>query len=132
MDDSEGMGSPKVQPSGSQLDWSEFGIWRDDKLPTDWAHVASIDASGGYDWTTLHAFWSPTARRFFWASGSGCSCNSWGDDLRTEGDFENGTKDDLQRAIRQFAEDYSYSIPATVVLDAVSDVARFRPQLKEG
>ena len=65
-------------------------------------------------------------RRFFWASGSGCSCNSWGEDLRTEGDFENGDKLGLQRSIRQLAEEYPYSVSATDVLDAVGAVATFR------
>ena len=109
-----------------RIDWTDYGIWDDRDLPTNWVHVVSIDSSGGYDWTTLHAFWSPTSRRFFWASGSGCSCNSWGEDLRTEGDFENGDKLGLQRSIRQFAEEYPYSVSATDVLDAVGAVATFR------
>ena len=114
-----------------RIDWTDYGIWDDRDLPTNWVHVVSIDSSGGYDWTTLHAFWSPTSRRFFWASGSGCSCNSWGEDLRTEGDFENGDKLGLQRSIRQLAEEYPYSVSATDVLDAVGAVATFRTVPKE-
>ena len=76
--------------------WSEFGVMRGDD-----GHLYVGDTSG-------------------------CSCNSWGEDLRTEGDFENGDKLGLQRSIRQFAEEYPYSVSATDVLDAVGAVATFR------
>lgn len=108
------------------INWPDFGIYNwDGTHAPDWAHVVSLGDGGGYEWTTLHAFWSPTARRYFWASGSGCSCNSWGDGLSSESDFENGAKADLQRAIRAFAETYRYAIAAVDALDATANVARF-------
>lgn len=112
------------------IDWTDYGIYRYDDsatLPQDWQHVLTLGDWGGYDWSTLHAFWSPSARRFFWSGSSGCSCNSWGDDLRSEADFENGSKDDLRRAIRAFAEEYQYSVGAGEAFKALDELAAFKP-----
>ena len=108
------------------IDWSDYGLYNDKQMPTDWLHVTSINPGMSYEWATLHAFWSPSARRYFWASGSGCSCNSWGDDLRTEADFENGDRDALRRGIRRFVEGHSYYISGVGALDALDEVARFK------
>ena len=102
------------------INWTDYNIYHDVHLPTDWVPVTAIDTSGGYDWKTFRAFWSPSARRYFWHGDTGCSCDSWGDSLRTEADFGNG---DLA-AIRAFAEWACLS--ATVALDAVAEVQRFR------
>lgn len=114
------------------IDWSDYGLYNDKQMPTDWLHVTSINPGMGYEWTTLHAFWSPSARRYFWASGSGCSCNSWSDDLRTEADFENGDRDALRRGIRRFVEGHSYSISGVDALDALDEVARFKEDCPPG
>lgn len=109
-----------------QIDWMDYGVYYDraHAMPTDWVHVASIDEGGGYDWTEFHAFWSPTDRRYFWAGDAGCSCNAWGDGIHGAGDFENGDRSALTRAIRAFVNDYSVS--ATAALDAMVAVRTFK------
>ena len=32
-----------------RINWTDYGIWDDRDLPTNWVHVVSIDSSGGYD-----------------------------------------------------------------------------------
>lgn len=109
------------------IDWSHFGIYdRTDNLPTDWQHVLTLDEGVGYDWATLHAFWSPSARRFFWLGDFGCSCNLWGDDVRSESDFENGDKAALRRALRVFTDERNY-INSGQLVDALDELARFKP-----
>lgn len=92
----------------------------------DWEHVLSIDEGGGYDWTSFEAFYSPSARKFFWVSGAGCSCDSIGSDVYSVADFENGDRDALARSIRSFAEDYSYAVPAPEVIRALDAVRDWR------
>lgn len=108
------------------INWRDFGIYGDQQLPTDWVHVVTLDDSEGYDWTTLHAFYSPTARRYFWASDSGCSCNYWGEGFMSAAAFEDGDKAALKRALRDFGTG-SY-LTASEVLDALDTVARFDPK----
>ena len=111
------------------IDWTRFGIYRYDdepsQLPDNWLHVVSMDV-GGYEWSTLHAFYSPTARLYFWYGDSGCSCNSWGDKVHSEADFENGDKDALKRALSRFA-DSTYSFRPSDLLDAAETVNQFQP-----
>lgn len=107
------------------VDWEDFGIY-DRDLPTDWQFVTSLDGGGGYDWITLHAFYSPSERRFYWASGAGCSCNHWGEDLRSPADFESGNKAALCRALRAFGDDNDCTFRPSEVIDAIADVRRFK------
>ena len=93
----------------------------------DWVEVAELgDEMGGYDWTEFKAFYSPSARRYFWHGGSGCSCNSWGEDVHRAGDFEDGDRASLLRAWESFAKDYEYSIPVSVYLAGVTEVRNFK------
>ena len=111
----------------NSVNWSDYGI-SGDHLPTNWQHVVSLTDGGWYKWVTLHAFYSPTSRRYFWDYGSGCSCTYWGMDLRSEADFANGSKDDLIRAIRRF-RDYCtiYGFSPSDIIDAVNKVRVWRP-----
>ena len=109
------------------VNWSDYGL-SGDHLPTNWQHVVSLTEGGWYEWVTLHAFYSPTSRRYFWDYGSGCSCNYWGMDLLSETDFANGSKDDLIRAIRRFGDHYDiYGFRPSDIIDAVSEVRAWRP-----
>ena len=74
----------------------------------DWIEVATL-GEGGYDWAEFNAFYSPSARRYFWHGDSGCSCNSWEDGLSTAADFENGDRDALIRAWKDFAKENTYN-----------------------
>lgn len=111
-----------------QIDWKRYGIYspRALDMPADWVYVASIDSGGGYEWVEFHAFWSPTARRYFWRGDSGCSCNSWRDGVYGAGDFRNGDRFALIRAIREFAKEHDYFVSAAEALDAVAAVQAFK------
>lgn len=63
----------------------------------DWIAVASEHESEGWDWSAISFFYSPSARRYFWFSDGGCSCNWHMDGPLTLGDFEHG---DRQAAIK--------------------------------
>lgn len=108
------------------IDWADYGIYSpsDDLAAVDWVPVASYDTGGGYDWTRFHAFWSPSARRFFWYGDAGCSCNSWGDYLHRPSDFQDGDLAALQRAFREFADEHC--LDAGDALRAADEIARFK------
>ena len=94
----------------------------------DWVEVARLgDDGGSYDWTDFNAFYSPSARRYFWHGDSGCSCNGWTDGLGTSADFEDGDKEALLRAWESFAKDHSYTFSATDYLDGVREIREFKP-----
>lgn len=65
----------------------------------DWVPVVSVDIGGGYDWDEFHAWYSPSARKYFWGSGSGCSCNSFSQEFYGPEDFSNGNRDALKSAL---------------------------------
>lgn len=93
----------------------------------DWVEVGQLgDDGGSYDWTEFRAFYSPSARRYFWHGDSGCSCSGWGDDLSTSESFENGDRAALLRAWEEFAKDHSYGMPTPDYLFGVSEVRKFR------
>ena len=93
----------------------------------DWVEVALLgDQGGSYDWTDFNAFYSPSARRYFWHGDSGCSCNSWSDEVNTPADFEDGDRASLLRAWEQFAKDHEYSIPVSVYLPGVAEIRNFK------
>lgn len=108
----------------SGIDWEDFDIYDSETLPDDWQHVTTIDDGGGYEWATLHAFWSPADRRYYWWGGSGCSCNYWGESLYTPSDFLWGDKAGLLRGIRAFADECF--VDAARSIDAVRKVHMFR------
>ena len=93
----------------------------------DWIEVAALgDEMGGYDWTEFKAFYSPSARRYFWHGDSGCSCNSWFDEISTAASFEDGDRAALLRAWEAFAKDHEYSIPVSVYLPGVAEIRNFK------
>lgn len=80
----------------------------------DWVKVATLHGSeGGYDWADFNAYYSPSARRYFWHGDSGCSCNSWEEGVSSAADFEDGDRDSLIRAWKDFAETHTYNITTT-------------------
>ena len=74
-----------------------------------WIEVAH-DSDGGYDWSAITIFYSPSARRYFWFRDSGCSCTGHMDDAWSIGEFEDG---DRQAAIKE-ANDWSNELAAEV------------------
>jgi len=100
----------------------------------DFQHVVSIGFGGGYDWDDLEAWYSPSKRKFFWLDGSGCSCNSLGDDVYGLADFSVGNRDELAAAVRRKYDD-SYSGRQNMATDLLNDLAtvkKFRPASQEG
>lgn len=76
----------------------------------DFQQVAWFTDSGGYDWIDWVCWWSPSKRRYFIASGSGCSCNSLSDDYGDVSDFEAvATKEAAKESLGRFIDDqYEY------------------------
>lgn len=102
--------------------------YRDIEGTDDFVEVVDVNFGGGYEWDEFHGWYSPSKRRYFWTSGSGCSCNSLGDDIYKISDLSDGAKADLERALRAYLE-YSYPYPAhpSDALRAVAQVKQFRP-----
>jgi hypothetical protein len=93
----------------------------------DWIDVAQLDdGCGDYDWTEFKAFYSPSARRYFWHGDGGCSCNGWADDLHTPADFQDGDKAALLRAWEAFAKDNEYSITTAIYTGGVITINNFK------
>lgn len=94
----------------------------------DWVSVVSIDEGGGYDWAEFHSWYSPVARRYFWGSGAGCSCNYFAEGFSGFGDFASGDRPALMAAIREFADDHGYRIRPTELVDALMAANAFDPR----
>lgn len=92
----------------------------------DWVSVVEM-GSGGYEWNEFKAFYSPSQRMYFWKGDSGCSCNSWDDDVYSQSDLENGDKDSLLRAWERYAKDNSYEYSIQDYQDGVSKIKAFSP-----
>lgn len=91
----------------------------------DWLTVADL-GEGGYEWTEFKAFYSPSARRYFWHGDSGCSCNGWSDDLSTSADFEDGDRAALLRAWEAFTKDHSYTFSGDDHVAGVTEIRNFK------
>lgn len=111
------------------FDWR----WTPEQLAevADWVPVVTMDDGGGYDWQTFHGWYSPTARRYFWGSGAGCSCNDFTEEYRTVSDFESGDRPALMAALRRFAEE-SYGFGPTALVDALMAANGFNPRATQG
>lgn len=92
----------------------------------DWVEVAKLGDQGGYSWSDFNAFYSPSARRYFWHGDSGCSCNSWGDQLTDAADFENGDRPALLRAWEAFAKEHEYSVHVSDYTSGVTTIHHFK------
>lgn len=91
----------------------------------DFQFVTSLDDGGGYDWTTWAAWYSPSKRQYFVASGSGCSCNDLSTDVRRLEDFEtNSSKEELKRSLRAFCDDNFYDDKPNL-MDEISAINSF-------
>lgn len=91
-----------------------------------WVEVAQLGDGGGYDWCDFNAFYSPSARRYFWHGDRGCSCNSWQDELETSASFEDGDRAALIRAWETFVMDNEYSFGAADYINGVAAIKNFK------
>ena len=92
----------------------------------DWQLVTLLNAGECYEWDEFHTYYSPSARRFFWGSGSGCSCNSFSDIYENESDFSNGSKADALRALKEYSEDTYRNIGVHEYETAVREIKTFK------
>ncbi|UOE45916.1 DUF7574 domain-containing protein [Agromyces larvae] len=101
----------------------------------DFQRVADFDDGGGYDWTTWVAWYSPSRRRYFIASGSGCSCNSLSQDIYTIEDFtalasKEAVKEDLRTFIAGRCEGWRVAERPSIN-DELAAINAFKPTKEE-
>ena len=110
----------------TKFDWDANG-YRPIPGTEDWYFVTEAGNGGGYDWTTWRAYYSPSARRYFWHGDIGCSSSTWTDDLDSSDDFGNGSRADALNALREFAKDHDeYGISHADALDATAEIRTFK------
>lgn len=80
--------------------------------------VDCISLGDCYGWTDLEIYYSEEKDRYFWLEGSGCSCNSLWDDVKTLADMCDGNRKNVADAIRRFAKDNSNSWNGEVVISS--------------
>lgn len=71
----------------------------------DWVEVYNYCGGESYEWHDLEAFYSPSARQYFWISGGGCSCSYLWEYVETVDDLENGDREALIRAVKRHIDD---------------------------
>ena len=70
----------------------------------DWQAVAHVDLGSGYEWREFGVWYSPSAGRFFWAEGYGCSCNTFYQGLHSPSDFADGDRAAVIAAANRFCD----------------------------
>lgn len=91
----------------------------------DFVSVATV-GEYGYSWHLLDAWYSPSRDRFYWASGSGCSCNSLMDGVSTIGHLQDGDRDALVRAVEaEFGAD-EYTLSASALAKEIHTIRTWR------
>ena len=58
--------------------------------------------TGGWEWSEIVVFYSSEEKRYYWFSDSGCSCESFWDNIKTLSDFYDGDKFAAANAIKNF------------------------------
>lgn len=74
-----------------------------DFIGSDWV---SVTGAGDYDWEWrgVRVWYSPSARRYFWYTDSGCSCNTYGDSMRSASDFRDGDRAAVLYAVEGYGD----------------------------
>lgn len=57
-----------------------------------------------YEWEEFASYYDPITRMFYWAEGSGCSCNYLWDDYDSVAALGVGRKEELLKAAEVFAD----------------------------
>lgn len=92
----------------------------------DWVGVAHVDLGSGYSWREFGVWYSPSARRFFWASDRGCSCDTFYQGLSSPNDFSDGDRAAAIAAANRFCDGDDGDEPRPVESVALSQaIARF-------
>lgn len=93
--------------------------------------VDDFTTGGGYDWSTFVSYYHPGSDRFYYVSGSGCSCNSISDGISRLSDFQSvRTLRELERAFRAEAKfrEYDSDWSEAEVSSAVGRILNWRPK----
>lgn len=70
----------------------------------DWENVISYQSTSGYSWSEFRAYYSPSARKFFWKNRQGCSCNSWVTGIKSVSDMCVGDSHQLLAEIKSLID----------------------------
>lgn len=93
----------------------------------NWVEVAQLGGGGSYEWCDFNAFYSPSARRYFWHGDSGCSCCSmWIDGVGKADDFESGDLQELILAWESFAKKQPLFISSSNCSGGVTTIKNFK------
>ena len=71
----------------------------------DWVEVAH-ELDSCFDWSAITVWWSPSARKYFWYSDAGCSCNDHMDYVDSIGEFSVGDKGDVLRETKDWSDSF--------------------------
>lgn len=93
----------------------------------DWVEVFKADFGESYEWDEIHVFYSPSARRYFIASGAGCSCNSITDEYRHAGDFKDGNKQWAIDRVTSYITHDTYRGNPLMAQGAAAEIRKFSP-----
>lgn len=80
--------------------------------------------SDDWDWDGFTAWRTPRGR-FYWFVDSGCSCTSFGEFIESASELSDGTRDDLERAFREWAKD-AREIDHVNVIDTIEKMRQIR------
>jgi hypothetical protein len=78
----------------------------------DLDEVAHFYFGDSCNWAEMEVFYSSKLGRFFWISGSGCSCSYLREDIYSLEDMQDGTRESCISWAKTFAEEsakYSYN-----------------------
>lgn len=89
----------------------------------DWDLVLRHEPSESYEWSRMDVYYSPSARRYFWYSDSGCSCNYF--DATHSHEFIDGDREAACRAVREFCTEDYFSTDSDAV-DCISTIKTFK------
>ena len=88
--------------------------------------VITFERGGGYDWDVFFGYYHTGRDRYYYTSGSGCSCNWITDSVEALGDFEDAaTKEDMVKAFREYCNG-SYGVTQAEQTDGVREILDHR------
>lgn len=88
--------------------------------------VASVDSGEMYSWSTIVIYFQRSSGRFFGLSGSGCSCNYFGDDVTSFSDLTEVTRAQAMQGIRDEASSAYDALSSDEIQREVAKVRDFR------
>lgn len=88
--------------------------------------VAGVDSGEMYSWSTTEIYFQRSSGRFFALSGSGCSCNSFGDNVGNLADLNEVTRAQAIQMLKDEAESAYDALAADDVQREVAKVRDFR------